>query len=269
MTARVKQIFIHPVKGLTPQAKESVVLTPGHGIKGDRAFALMFADCAPDYVTSTVPWKSKKNFAVQNDWPSLAALTCNYNPEKDELTVQRSGITLLVEKTQTPQGRERIGAFFTEYLATQQPTESARHPQRARLNLVGSASGETRYPDRESVHISLLSQATLDAIGEVCGKRVDVRRFRPNILLEGVAAWEEFTWVGQKFLLGSAKIAIAARINRCVNIEVNPDTGDRDLPLLSVLRQHFGHLQTGILATVETEATVTIGDTLTLLNPKD
>ncbi len=269
MTARVKQLFTHPVKGLTPLSRDRAVLTPGHGIKGDRAFALMFADCAPDSPASAVPWMSKKNFAVQNDWPTLAALTCDYDRERDELTVQRSGETLLAEKTQTPQGRDRIGAFFTEYLAAQQPTESARHPERSRLHLVGSASGETRYPDREPVHISLLSQATLDALGEACGDRVDVRRFRPNILLEGVAAWEEFAWVGQEFLLGSAKIAIAARINRCVNIEVNPDTGDRDLPLLSVLRQQFGHVQTGILATVETGGTVAIGDSLTRISPDD
>ncbi|MEB3830152.1 MOSC domain-containing protein [Phormidium sp. CCY1219] len=261
--ATVKQLFTYPIKGLTPQAIDRVFLEVGHGIRGDRAFALMFVDGAqsPDIV----PWMSKGKFAVQNDWPGLAALDCHYDSSDDILTVRAGGARLLQAQTGTPEGRDRISAFFTGYLASLHPTPEARHPQRSPLHLVGTRTGDTRYPDREPVHISLLSEATLQDLSDASGQPADVRRFRPNVLLEGVPAWEEFNWVGQQFHLGDATVAITARIGRCPNIEVNPDTGDRDLPLLPLLQEKYGHLQTGVLAKILTPGKVAISDTLRMI----
>jgi uncharacterized protein YcbX len=261
-TIRVKQLFIHPVKGLTPQAENRVYLKAGHGIPGDRAFALMYDSNVPDSDSLVVPWMKKQNFAMQCDWPGLAALDCHYEPSTGILTVKRQGVELLVAETNTRAGRYAIGAFFTGYVAATHPTQSARHPERDWLRLVGDGTGATRYPDRESVHLSLVSQATLDQVGEAVGKLVDVRRFRPNIVLDSVAAWAEFDWVGQEFKLGKARIAITAPINRCLNIDVNPDTGERDIPLFSLLQKHFKHKQTGVLAKVITSGTVALGDGL-------
>lgn len=256
----VKQLFTYPIKGLTPQQSDRLSLTKGHGIKGDRAFALMFLEEGDSPPPDIVPWMGKKHFAVQNDWPGLAALDCHYEPQSRLLTVCHRGAELLKADAISQVGRDRISAFFSGYLANLKPTEGARHPEKGPLRLVGDSRGETRYPDRQPVHISALSQATLDELSEVAGEMVDARRFRPNILLEGMEAWEEFKLVGKEFKLGTAKIDVSARIGRCINIEVNPETGDRDLPLLSILRDKFGHAQTGILATVDTDGVVAVGD---------
>ena len=265
--ATIEQLFIYPIKGLTPQEMSEFALTAGHGIKGDRAFALMFADSnieAANIPAENVPWMSKKYLAVQNDWPLLAALECDYQPETAVLTVKREGVAVLSAATNTVAGRDRISTFFTEYLATIEPTKEAKHPQLAPLQLVGDSSGETRYPDRQPVHISLLSQATLDELTQKAGKNIDVGRFRPNIVLEGISAWSEFELIGKQFQLGTARIEVTARIGRCVNIEVNPETGDRDIGLLSLLQQEFGHAQTGVLAKIINSGTVKIGDILNL-----
>ena len=261
-TVRVEQLFTHPVKGLTPQACKRVYLQSGHGIPGDRAFALMYDSVANDKASSIVPWMKKHNFAMQCDWPGLAALDCHYEPTTGILTVKRKDVELLAAETNTSVGRSAIGAFFTGYLAACYPSQVAKHPERAPLQLVGDGTGKTRYPDREPVHLSLVSQATLDRVGEAVGKQVDVRRFRPNIVLGGVPAWAEFDWVGQEFELGLARIAITAPINRCLNIDVNPTTGERDISLFSLLQEHFKHKQTGVLAKIVTSGTVALGDTL-------
>jgi len=266
--ATVKQLFSHPIKGLTPSECDRAFLTEGHGIKGDRAFALMFADSIETGkmpALEDIPWLSKKHLAVQNDWPLLAALECHYESETGILTVKQDGVAVLEAETKAPTGRDLVGNFFTAYINTIEPTEEARHPTRSPLFLVGDSSGETRYPDREPVHISLLSQATLDNLSEVAGTLVDVRRFRPNIVLDGVSAWEEFNWIGKEFQLGKALISVTAKIGRCVNIEVDPYTGDRDLPLLSLLQQKFGHAQTGVLAKIISSGNVAIDDNLTLI----
>lgn len=250
MSSIITQLFVHPVKGLTPQAETQVNLQAGHGILGDRAFALMY-DALAHHNSHDVPWMKKRNFAMQCDHPTLAALDCYYDFQTALLTINHKGKELLVAKTNTPEERNLISVFFTGYLAAD---------MKAPLRLVGENNGKTRYPDRHVVHLSLVNQATLDCLSCVAGQRVDVQRFRPNIVFEGIPAWAEFDWVGQKFQLGSAQIEVTAPINRCLNIDVNPKTGKRNLPLLSLLQKHFDHKQTGVLAKVITSGTVAIGD---------
>jgi len=257
--ATVKQLFIHPVKGLTPQSCQGVSLTAGHGIRGDRAFALMFLDSDNHNPPEIVPWMSKKHFAVQNDWPGLAVLDCFLDQETEVLTVRQQGVELIRENTSLSEGRDRLSAFFTDYLTTLESNKGARHPQKAPLQLVGNGK-TSRYPDREPVHISIISQATMDDLGEKTGRIIDVRRFRPNVVVEGIDAWSEFDWVGKQLRLGDAQITVTAKIGRCMNIEVDPETGDRDVPLLSVLKEKYGHAHTGVLATVDSDGMVAVGD---------
>ncbi|NMG10335.1 MOSC domain-containing protein [Brasilonema sp. UFV-L1] len=256
----VRELFIYPFKGLSAQKCDRVDLQVGHGIRGDRTFALMYKEDAQYPDSTKVPWMKKHNFAMQNDWAGLAALDCAYEDTTSTLTVKRQGVELLVADTNSTSGRDRIATFFTGYLAGIYPSQAARHPNRAPLQVVGEF-GKTRYPDREAVHISLVSQATLNHLSEIAGRQVDVRRFRPNIVLDGVPAWGEFDWVGKEMQLGTARIAITARINRCLNIEVNPETGERDISLLTLLQKNFQHTQTGVLAQVINGGTVAIGDT--------
>lgn len=256
---QVKQLFVHPVKGLTPQAQTRICLQAGHGIPGDRAFGLMYDPGALDNPNPIVSWRKKQNFAMQCDLPGLAALACEYDFETAILTIKRNGVNLLVADTNTINGRYAISAFFTGYLAAINPSKLTKG---CAVRLVGDATGKTRYPDREPVHISLVSQATLDQLSQIAGQAVDVRRFRPNIVLTGVSAWTEFDWVGQEIQIGTARLEITAPINRCLNIDVNPDTGERDLALFALLKKQFNHQQTGILAKVITDGIVAINDDL-------
>lgn len=256
----VKQLFIHPIKGLSPQIKESVYLKAGHGIPGDRAFALMFNENPTEAIDcNQVPWMKKQNFAMQNDWHSLAALDCFYDETSSTLTVRRKEVVLLIANTSSSYGRECISNFFTGYLAASYPSQTAKHSHRAPLQLVGEYN-TTRYPDREIVHISLVSQSTIDSLSEIAGKQLDARRFRPNIVIDGIPAWGEFEWVGKQIQIGNARIEITAPINRCLNIDVNPETGERDIALLPILQKHCQHTQTGVVAKIVTGGAVAIGE---------
>ncbi|MBE9191201.1 MOSC domain-containing protein [Gloeocapsopsis crepidinum LEGE 06123] len=255
MSSIITQLFVHPVKGLTPQAETQVTLQAGHGILGDRAFALMY-DTSASSNSNVVPWMQKRNFAMQCDLPRLAALDCYYDFKTELLTIKHKGKELLIAKTNSEE-RNLISVFFTNYLATE---------LKSPLRLVGENDGKTRYPDRHTAHISLINQTTLDQLSNIARQPVDIQRFRPNIVFKGIPAWAEFDWIGQVFQLGSVQIEITAPINRCLNIDVNPKTGEQDLPLLSLLQQHFHHRQTGVLAKVITSGIVAVGDRLQPLN---
>jgi uncharacterized protein len=255
---RVTQLFIHPIKGLSPHSVQSVYLKIGHGIPGDRAFALMYENGESDkHPSSQVPWMKKHNFAMQNDWHSLAGLDCTYDATTGMLSIKRKAVELLQADINSSQGRSRISTFFTGYLAASHPSQGAKQRYSKPLQLVGDYT-ITRYPDREIVDISLVSQATIDNLCDITGKFIDVRRFRPNIVVEGIPAWSEFDWIGRQIKIGDAIIEITAPINRCLNIDVNPETGERDINLLSLLQNHFQHTQTGILGKIITNANIAV-----------
>lgn len=260
---KINTIFVHPVKGLTAQVCDRVQLVENFGILGDRAFALMFTDMGD--AQPLTPWLSKKHFAVQNDWGQLASLNCAYDTTSQTLEITKNGELLAAANLGTETGRDRISAFFSEYLHSLTPSTSARHPQYSPVRLVGTTTGDTRYQDRDQGQISIISQATLDDIAEKVGVNyIDPRRFRANFIVDNIPAWSEFNWVGNRLKLGSALVEVTAPIGRCLNIDVNPDTGDRDISLLSQLSAKFGHAQTGVIAKVITGAVVTTGETLAI-----
>lgn len=257
----VKTIFKHPVKGFTPQPCDRVALKEDFGMVGDRAFAFMFTDMGNPQPQT--PWLPKKYLAVQNDWPDLAKLRCEYDDQRQELELCLNETLTVVESVATAEGRDRLSQFISDYLHTLTPSPAARHPQNTAVRLIGTATGETRYQDRDQGQISLVSQATLDDIAAKIGQpQLDPRRFRPNFVIDGLPPWGEFDWVGQQLHLGDATIQVTAPIGRCLNINVNPDNGDCDLPLLSQLPAHFGHAQTGVIATIVHGGTVQRGDAL-------
>lgn len=269
----VAQIYRYPIKGLSGAMSDSALLVTGQGIKGDRSLALQFMDDplnpAQQVSAHETPWLNKTALACQHDWPGLAALQCTIDPATSFLSIGREGTLLLQESTLTDAGRERIACFFNGVIAALEPGLAARHKTRAGLRLIGTWEGPRRYTDSERRHVSLVSEATLSAISEAASAFADERRFRCNIILKGLNAWEETSWVGRRIRIGATLLEIISPIDRCLNIDVHPESGKRDLPLLQTLRKSFGHTHTGIGARVLEGGLVRAGDQLQLINEAD
>jgi uncharacterized protein len=110
---------------------------------------------------------------------------------------------------------------------------------------------EGAFHDNAHARVSLVSTGT---IGDW-----DRRRFRPNVLLDGEG---EDALVGSAVALGSARIEIGMRIERCV-MTTRPQPGgiERDLDVLrTIARERDARLAVGALVTQP--GTVRVGDEL-------
>jgi uncharacterized protein YcbX len=108
------------------------------------------------------------------------------------------------------------------------------------------------FHDDERVRVSLVGRGTIAALGEW-----DVRRFRPNIVLDGA---DEDALVGRRVRLGSAILDVVQPVSRCVMV-TRPQPGgiERDLDVLrTILRERAGDLAVGAL--VAGPGTVRVGD---------
>lgn len=246
---RVEHIYRYPVKGLTAEALEEVVLSPGQCLPHDRRFALAQGDAPLD--PSAPAWLPKRNFGCLAYNARLAALHTGFDPKTGTLAIRPPEGPPLLASTRTEAGRAEIAAFLAAWMG-------------------GEARGTPRFieapghnfTDVAQKCVSIIGLSSLHALEEKVGQRLDPLRFRANIYVSGALPWAEFDLLGQEVLLGGARLRVFKRIIRCPATEVNPETAERDAQPPQWLRQHFGHADLGVYAEVLEGGRIAVGDAL-------
>ena len=246
---RVEQLYRYPVKGLTAEALDEVALRPGQCLPHDRRFALAQGD--NPFNPAAPAWVSKHNFGCLAMNAGLALVHSAFDPRSGQLALRAEDGSTLLGDTTTEAGRAAIAAFLTAQLGAE-----ARGTPRF-LEAPGH-----NFTDVAPKCVSLIGLASLAALEQASGTRLDPLRFRANVYLSGGRPWAEFDLLGQEIQLGSARLRVFKRIVRCPATQVNPGTGQRDADPPAWLRQHFGHPDLGVYAEVLEAGRVARGDAL-------
>ncbi len=121
--------------------------------------------------------------------------------------------------------------------------------------------------------VTLVSLASVAELGRQAGREqpVDARRFRMTIEIDGCAPHEEDAWRGRRVRIGDAVVVVGEPVPRCVVTTLDPDTGLRDFPTLSIIKRYRGvsedgDLPFGVYADVDVPGLVRVGDPI---NPLD
>jgi hypothetical protein len=114
--------------------------------------------------------------------------------------------------------------------------------------------------DTDFPSLSLANSASHIAVSEGVGQPLSNNRWRANLWVEGLNAWEEFTWIGRNLRIGEATFAVRERITRCRATMANPDTGKIDADTLSALNGTFGHQEFGIYLECTGGGAIAVGD---------
>lgn len=231
---RVVALYRYPVKGFTPETCHALTILPQGRVAGDRALGFRFGNSrAPDEA-----WTCKHEFVALVNTPGIARLRLGFDAATRRLRIAHGG-AVLAEDTIDGGARARIAEAVARFVCALDVNPLSGHPERLPLRLVGD--GVTpRYQDNEAGQITLHSRASLASVATAVGDPgLDELRFRSNVVIDGVAPWEEQSWVGRKLRIGSVLFAVVKPKVRCLAIHANPQTGRRDLPLLATLKNVF------------------------------
>jgi uncharacterized protein YcbX len=140
-----------------------------------------------------------------------------------------------------------------------------REVRLARVDLPGDATDV-----RPVTIVSLASVAELSRQGGR-DEMVDPGRFRMTIELDGCEPHEEDAWAGRRVRLGEAVVSIGRQVPRCVVTTLDPETGVRDFPTLSVIKRYRtpteeGQLPFGVYADVVEPGAAQVGDAVKLVD---
>jgi uncharacterized protein YcbX len=170
-----------------------------------------------------------------------------------------------VEDALDAEGRRRISDAVAEYAVGLEESPLAGHPERVPLRLIGD--GVTpRYQDRPDGYVTLHGRSSVTALGEALGTEVSEVRFRSNVAIDGLEPFEEQGWIGRTLRIGDTRFRVHAPIGRCLATHANPDTGERDQPVLTTLTRSFDQKEpTLAIAMVPLgSGTLRLGDELAL-----
>jgi MOSC domain-containing protein len=110
--------------------------------------------------------------------------------------------------------------------------------------------------------VSVLSLGTVRSLREATGVDVQARRFRPNVVVEAVSGepHAEDAWVGGAVRFGDgAAVRLDVRDERCVIVNVDPETGERDARVLREIAQRR-EACTGVYGSVARPGPIAVGD---------
>lgn len=236
MTPSLAEIWRYPVKSLNGESLENLEIEAGKRLPGDRRFAIAKGGGAVE--PGKLSWASKRSFFNLMSDEKLASLSVTFDPEDGTMILARGGKQVARGKATEPLGRLLIDQFLGAFLAG----------QGAQPRLVESAGAA--FTDVEEPFVSILNLASIADLERVLGKPADPQRFRGNLILEGVKPWEERDWVGKRLRFGAVEMEVVEPINRCAATEVNPQTAERDLPVLNCLSRGFAHMEMGVYARI-------------------
>ena len=236
----LEAIFRYPVKSMAGERLE--VATLGwHGLEGDRRLAFRRIDDR-----SGMPWLTASKF------PELVL----FSPQRREDAVNGD----LATHVRTPDGEEM--PVFGENLAKEVGRRYGSPVQMMQL----------RHGIFDQASISVIASDTVREIGRLAGRSLDVRRFRPNVVVRLLRSvpFQEDEWLGGVLSFGEGDeapaITVTMRDVRCSMVNLDPDSAS---PAPEVLKTvvRANHNNAGIYGVVTRIGQLVVGQTILLRAP--
>jgi uncharacterized protein YcbX len=117
--------------------------------------------------------------------------------------------------------------------------------------------------------ISVITPGTVKGIERESGRELDLRRFRPNVVIEtnGSEPFAEDSWVGHTLTFGegngAAVVGVTLKDERCVMVNFDPDTVERDSEVMKTLVR-LNENYAGVYGTVVRKGELRVGQMVTL-----
>jgi len=244
--ARVAHLWRHPIKSHGVESIPAAEFTAGATMPWDRVWAI--AHEAARVPPGTCDWAPCANFSRAAKSSDLIAIRAEVDEARGTVTLRHPRRDPITVDPDLPGDAARL----IEWVG---PLSNAERSRPAFVTRAPRGMTDTDFPS-----VSILNLASLDALSERFEAPLAMERFRGNIWLGGLDAWEEFTLLGRSFRIGGATFRIRERITRCKATTANPETGRSDADTLGALEAGWGHRDFGVYAEVTDGGRVAAGD---------
>lgn len=230
---RVVGLWRYPVKSMQGETLEHAHVD-GHGLIGDRRYAVIDRRTGFTLTARRQPELLQAGAVLDGDRPLITVAGTVLRDDAD-LSDWLGHPVALEEASETRRGRYET------------PVD-AEHEER---EWVGWQGPPGSFHDSTRTQVSIVSRSSM--------RTWDVRRFRPNVVVDGDG---EDELVGSVVAMGSARFDVVKQIDRCV-VVTRPQPGlDADLDVLRAINRERATFL-GVGALVAIAGSIAVGDEVT------
>jgi len=198
---RVDSLFVHPIKSLDPESVERAPFASSGALRDDRRYAIRDED---------------GNYVNGKREPAVHRLRSVFDRETRTVRLREQGADD-ARAFSLDAERGALNAWLSDFF---------EYP-------VSVVRDDTGMPDDTDAHgPTVISTGTLEAVAEWFDLPTENvrRRFRPNVVLEAPAFWEDRLYADREhvvaFSVGDVTLEGVNPCQRCVVPTRDPDTGD-------------------------------------------
>ena len=261
MSISISSINYCPVKSISFQSIKSCEIRKNIGIVGDRIFAFskgLDLNQAQLFEKKLEERRGKWNkiLTLKNS-PSLNKY--NFLFDNDKLTLTQNNNEILTINIDETGEYELLSNKILELESSlQKPIYLMKNKDIPFFDT--SISNKTILTHS----ISLINTKSVEDFQNKTNQEIETQRFRGNIFVDGVDAWEERNWIGKIIKINDISFKVEKNIPRCVAINLKPNTDDNSLNLLQSLKKTYNHFDMGVYLTALDDGPINIGDNISL-----
>jgi hypothetical protein len=204
----VQQIWRYPVKSLQGESLDSTQITDV--IPGDRGWGIIDNQTGHLLSAKRVPRLLEGQARIISDHCVLTIDRNEFSSEEDKINEKLS------DWLERPVTLSKPNTGETRNIEIEWDDGTAEILQDPDVFEFSTAPG---WFFDSSSSLNLMGSATLDFLEKRVGPGSgDVRRFRPNLLVETEKPFEENDWVGKSLRIGTAEAFVKKRTDRCIVI---------------------------------------------------
>ena len=257
MSISISSINYCPVKSISFQTIKSCEIRKNTGIVGDRIFAF-----SKGLDLNQARLFEKKLEERRGKWNKILTLKnspvlnkYNFFFDNDKLTLtQNSNKILTINSNKTNEFELLTNKILEMEKSLQKPIFLMKNKDIPFFDT--SISNKTIL----NHSISLINNKSVEDFKNKTNLEIETQRFRGNMFIDGIEAWEERNWIGKIIRINNIQFKVEKNIPRCVAINLKPNTDDNSLNLLQSLKKNYNHFDMGIYLTALDDGQVNIGD---------
>ena len=261
MSATISSIHYCPVKSLSFQSVNSCEIKKNIGIVGDRIFAF-----AKDLDKEQIRLFEKNPEDRKGKWNKILTLKnspvlnkYNFLFNENELRLTFKDKEILTINLNELNSHQDISNKLIELEKSLKPP-IVLMSNREYPFFDTSISKKVDFINS----VSLLNLKSISDFENKISEKIEISRFRGNIYIDGIKAWEERNWIGKIIKINDISFKVEKNIPRCVAINLKPKTDDNSLNLLQSLKKTYNHFDMGIYLKVLEDGKINIGDKIQL-----
>ena len=231
---KIENLFYSPVKSISFIESQTLNVLKDKGVDRDRIFAFVQNMDSSKIKNLIEDPKLRKlnNFITLKNTPELNKY--NFTYIKDKLTLKKQNKIIISINPLFENEKKKLFEKISQIIIKDKTINFLMDEKNPFFDTM---------PDNS---ISLINKKSINDFSKKISTDIEFKRFRANIYIDGLAAWEERNWIGKTIKINNVDFVVSDEISRCSATNLKPSTDIVTINLPNELKKTYDHINMGL-----------------------